>query len=83
MNSKAEKLYAIIETDGDEVKFFTGLLRAGHYNRNYKLNVYKNKKTAENRLADILKDLNNTNSYYSKDYREVGDLSIKEFTANE
>jgi len=75
-------LYAIVETDsnGDE-KFFTGLLRAGHYNRNYKLNVYKNKKTAENRLADITKQLENTNSYYSKDYREVGDLTIKEFTA--
>ena len=73
-------LYAIVETDETGEKFFTGLLRAGHYNRNYKLNVYKNKKTAENRLADIIKDIENKNSYYAKDYREVGELTIKEFT---
>jgi hypothetical protein len=82
--SKVTTLYAIVETDKDgNEKFFTGLLRAGHYNRNYKLSVYKFKKSAENRLRDIIKDYENTNSYYSKDYREVGDLSIKEFTVNE
>lgn len=77
--SQTNSLYAIMETDEKGDKFFTGLLRAGHYNRNYKLNVYKNKKTAENRLADILKDYNQENSYYKKDYRVIGDLYIKEF----
>lgn len=74
-------LYAIVETDenGDE-KFFTGLLRAGHYNRNYKLSVYKNKKTAENRLKDIMNDYTK-GGYWSKDYRTIGELTIKEFTA--
>ena len=76
--SKVTTLYAIIETDGEgNEKFFTGLLRAGHYNRNYKLSVYKYKKSAENRLRDIIKDYENTNSYYSKDYREVGDFKHK------
>lgn len=76
-------LYAIVETDADgNEKFFTGLLRAGHYNRNYKLNVYKSKKTAENRLRYILDDYNDNGYYRSKgDYREIGELTIKEFTA--
>ena len=73
-------LYAIMEQDEKGEKFFTGLLRSGHYNRNYKLAVYKNKKTAENRLADILKDYNGNGYYRSKgDYRVIGELSIKEF----
>ena len=78
------KLYAIMEsTDKGEI-FFTGLLRAGHYNRNYKLAVYKNKKTAENRLADILRDYNGEGYYRNKgDYREIGELTIKEFTSED
>lgn len=80
------KLYAIVEVDGDGERFFNGLLRAGDYNKNYKLAVYKYKKTAENRLDEIQREyqdwLDKPEGYfYRRNYRIIGELIIKEFTA--
>lgn len=75
-------LYAIMEVDdeGNE-KFFNGLLPSGHYNKSYKLSVFKYKKTAENRLDEIQRNYQYfiDNERASREYRIIGDLYIKEF----
>ena len=83
--TNSNKLYAIMERFDDEEKFFNGLLRPGNYNKNYKLSVFKNLKTAENRLAEIQSRYQrwideDESSYYRHDYRLTGELTIKEFT---
>lgn len=76
-------LYAIMEDDGSGEKFFTGLHRAGSYRRNYKLNVYKNRKMAETRLADMQNDyqhwIDGEGYRWGADYRIIGETYIKEF----
>lgn len=79
------KLYAIVEVDADGERFFNGLLTPGNYNKSYKLAVYKYLKTAENRLAEVQNDyqrfIDEENPRWRRDYRIVGELIIKEFTA--
>lgn len=79
-------LYAIMEVDGDgNEKFFNGLLKSSNYNKSYKLSVFKYQKTAETRLKDIQNDYQNfideENPRWQRDFRIVGELYIKEFTA--
>lgn len=78
-------LYAIMEDDGSGEKFFNGLLRAGNYNKTYKLAVYKNKKVAENRLEEIQNDyqrwIDKEGYRYNADYRVIGATYIKEFVS--
>lgn len=85
--TNCNKLYAIVEVDSEgNEKFFNGLLPSGHYNKSYKLSVFKFKKTAENRLTEIQNDYqrwidSDKPVYYRTEYRFVGELYIKEFTA--
>lgn len=79
-------LYAIMEVDGNgDEKFFNGLLQSGNYNKSYKLSVFKYEKTADNRLTDIQNEyqrfIDEENPRWRRDFRIVGELYIKEFTA--